>query len=342
MSQTIHNRTYFSEVTILHVIGVISIFSCHVLQLTGPRMVAETLMSGIPIFLFVSGFLAGVKERSYNKRWMFLKARRILLPYYLVLISVFTIFVVLGGHIVPRQWAVLFVNLQGFTNFLFFNDQIGYWSPLNIGLGHLWFVTIIMLCYLLVPFVNASYKHLPWLRRNIWIFLIVLLFVVEPILIYYNMTIGNLLIFFIGFFFAKEKIAITKKLFMWFMIAMCFFVLIRIVSKTYIDDTLLYNHFISSLATKAIGVGIVVMVFYIRSLWPAVIDRMAKWKIVIWIDAIIYEIFLIHHIFIKGSWSVFNIVNNTFEAVGIILLISLVGSYLLHIVSMFIENKILK
>lgn len=340
MNSTIQNRTYFSEVTILHVIGVIIIFSCHVFQVTGPRLVGETLMAGIPLFLFVSGFLAGFKEVPFNQLWMKRKAKRILLPYYVMLIVVFVAYVSWGGQFIPKQWIVLFVNLQGLTNFLFFNDQIGYWSPLNIGLGHFWFVTIILLCYLLVPVVNACYKQLPWLQRNVWKFLLLLLFVAEPILVYYNITIGNILIFFIGFFFAKKKIVITPKLFTWSMIAMCLFVSLRVLSRNYLDDTILYNHYISGLASKAIGIGIVMMVFQIRDWCPVFVDKIAKWKVIVWLDSIIYEVFLVHHIFIKGSWSVFNFVNSTVEAVGFMLVISLAGSYLLHKISLSIEKKI--
>lgn len=327
------NRGWYSEITLLHCLGVLMIFFGHVAQRIGQNVLGELLITGVPLFLFVSGFLAGNREVAYNQDWFKRKARRILVPYYMVVIPVLCIFTLMGGAILFIQWFVLLTNLQGLTNFLFMNDLTGYWAPLNQGLGHFWFVTIIMLCYLLVPGLNAVYRQLPWLRKNIWSVLLAIVFVVEPMLLFYNIKIGYIVLFFIGFFFACKKVEITHCLFFFSMVVFAFLIVMRLVSRTWLDDTVIYNHYISGLASTAVGLGIVAVFFYLRKLRPAFVDRVAKMKAIVWLDSIIYEVFLIHHIFIKGSWSVFSVVNNIWAGTALVLFITLVASVIVHRIS---------
>ena len=336
-------RTFFPEITLLHCIGVLMIFFGHVAQVFNYNLLGEVLITGVPLFLFISGFLTGNKETMYNGNWLKKKARRILIPYYLVIITIFFIFVIWHKEpVLAKQWIVLLTNIQGLSNYVFFNDLMGYWSPLNLGVGHLWFVTIIMLCYLLVPCVNALYKQIPWFKRNLWSVLFFFILVVGPFLFFYNLTLGYFVTFFMGYFFAREKVKMTNELFCVSMAVMVVLLLLRVVSRIWLDNTFIYNHYISGLGSLALGLGIVMIVFYLRMIFPTFIDKTANLKVVVWLESIIYEFYLIHHIIIKGSWSFYKFGYNPILTTVVILVVTVCLSLLLKSATNLLVSKVLK
>ena len=220
--------------------------------------------------------------------------------------------------------------------------MMGYWSPLGQGLGHFWFVTIIMICYLFVPIANAVYNDIPWFRNNIWFVLLAIVAVLEPYLLFYNMNFGNIVVFFIGFFFARKQIRMTHKLFIFSILTMFVLSLMRILTRSYLDNTVIYNYYISGLATTAIGLGIVMTVFYLRFLFPDIIDRISTIKVIVWLESIIYEFYLIHHVIIKGSWSFYKFGYNPILTTIVILIVTVCLSLLLKSVTNLLVSKIFK
>lgn len=112
------------EIVLLHCIGVLMILFGHFAQYFNYGMLGEILITGVPLFLFMSGYLVGFKPTPPDiKKWLKKKASRILVPYYIILISIFGIYLAFSSEtFIPKQWLFLFTNLQGFTNYLFLND----------------------------------------------------------------------------------------------------------------------------------------------------------------------------------------------------------------------------
>lgn len=51
-----------SAITVLHVLGMLMILLCHFFQTAGLYLLGEIFIIGVPLFLFVSGYLSGLKE----------------------------------------------------------------------------------------------------------------------------------------------------------------------------------------------------------------------------------------------------------------------------------------
>lgn len=336
------SRKWYSEIVLLHCVGMLMILFAHIAHANGFMGIGEILISGVPLFLFVSGFLVGARPCNHNITWIGKKTKRILLPYYLLLFVVFVLHLILQtDQLVAKQWIILFANMQGLKNFLFHNDLTGYYSPLEQGLGHLWFVTIIMICYLLVPIMEKVFEFPFWKRHSI-VLILVTVFVLWPVLLFYNVAIGSIMIFFLGFLFAKHGIEVNDKRFVLASLLLVFLFGTRLLARACIDGAIIYNYYIASLSNSVIGLWIVMLFFYLRYRMPNLIDKVASWKAVLWLESIIYEFYLIHHIIIKGSWSFYNFGYNPILTSVVILVVTIGLSLLLKSATNHLVSKVFK
>ncbi len=317
------------------------IFVCHIFQrLNWNTAVAELLTSGVPLFLFVSGYLTGISNKTRDKVWLIRRSKRVLLPYYILLLLVFLVCLFIGQRPITPYWLFFAANIQGLKNFLFLGDIFcGIEPPVGGGLGHFWYVTIIMLCYIAIfTYSRLKVKKLISISS---ISLFVCMLIAWPLLLLLNIQLNSILAFLGGAILAKVNKGYTATGMCLVTIAVAFFVALRFVARYYIDGSLYYNEFLAPLTCDIVAIWIFYFVFYIGKLKPSIIDRIASWKGIVALDAIIYEFFLTHHMFIKGSWSVFDIVNNTAMAIFVLLCISLVSSVLLNKLCK-ISTKLLK
>lgn len=333
-------RKWYSEIVLLHCMGMLMILFAHIAHANGYLNVGELLITGVPLFLFVSGFLVGTKPAVHNLAWLSKKAKRILVPYYILLIVVLALYLVLQTEPFQwKQWVFLFADMQGLTNFVFYNDITGYYAPLAQGVGHFWFVTVIMLCYLMVPFFEKVCEF-DFCKRHGKVLIIATILIVQPFLLFYNVQI-SCFVFFLGYLFAKNRIELTTKR---FVLATALTVLLfasRLIARQYLDGTVLYNHYVANLSNSAIGLWLVALLFYLRNMKPHLIDGIASWKIVVWMESIIYEVYLVHHIIIKGSWSFYGFGLNFWLATTLVLAATIVLSILLKTVSKFVTQRII-
>ena len=334
-------RGWYSEIVLLHCMGMLMILFAHIAHANGYMNVGELLITGVPLFLFVSGFLVGARPAQHNMAWVAKKAKRILVPYYVLLIVVLALYLVLQAEPFQwKQWAFLFADMQGLTNFVFYNDITGYYAPLAQGVGHFWFVTVIMLCYLSVPFFVKVCEFV-FCKRHGKALIIATIVIVQPILLFYNVQIAYFVLFFLGYLFAKNRIEMSTKR---FALATALTVLLfacRLTARQYLDGTVLYNHYVANLSNSAIGLWLVALVFYLRNMKPQLIDGIASWKFVVWMESIIYEVYLVHHIIIKGSWSFYGFGLNFWLATALVLVATIVLSILLKTASKFVTQTII-
>lgn len=138
-------------ITILHIIGMVMILLCHICQEAGFYLLGEIFIIGVPLFLYVSGYLSGVRKIDNVKRWLGKKAVRILTPYYIFILILFLIYEITGSaEISMFQWIFCLLNLQG-LNYTYWGFET---YGAVAGCGHLWFLTTIMLCYLITPLLD--------------------------------------------------------------------------------------------------------------------------------------------------------------------------------------------
>ena len=103
---------------------------------------------GVQIFFFMSGYLYGGREINNAKEWFLRQFKKISKPYYLYLLLFIPIIYWLdSGSLSLSKIVVELAFLEGFMS----DYQIGY-------LGQHWFLSYILLCYLLMPLVLTKIK----------------------------------------------------------------------------------------------------------------------------------------------------------------------------------------
>lgn len=114
--------------------ATIMIVSCHIFQHYNCR-IAYWLDAGVQIFFFMSGFLFG--QRRIIDGYSFIKKHvgRILLDYYVCLFIDLVLYTVFTRD---------YLTLKGILGLVFFYDVIE-------GLGHLWFIPVIVCLYIATP-----------------------------------------------------------------------------------------------------------------------------------------------------------------------------------------------
>ena len=137
--------------SIIRVFAMTLIVSCHIAQCYD-LPIAFLLNIGVQIFFFMSGFLYGRLDIT-GSSFVFYKKRflKVYLPYYIFLAVVIVVYAVFRLYKFNVQQIFLYLlNLQWFS------------TPID-GLNHLWFLTVLMVGYLLTPWVKRSFeKHPVW------------------------------------------------------------------------------------------------------------------------------------------------------------------------------------
>ena len=148
-SETNSNDIYKNKdfaIQIIRVISMLFIIICHLCDYSNNPYISslgQFFNIGVFIFLFISGFLYGSKKIDNNKKWLFHRLKKIMVPVY-----VFVCFFILFNFILTK-----FLNLNYFFIYLL---DLQYFFGSMPNIGHLWFCTIIMICYLLLPLMNIK------------------------------------------------------------------------------------------------------------------------------------------------------------------------------------------
>lgn len=132
-------------VSVLRAAAVVCILFCHLFEAYG-KAGSGLLYVGVPVFFAISGFLYGKRTIT---NWRQLALRRIMklyLPYLLFIVPALMLYLVFKPDKMPVFTACMYLfNLQGVSGGV-------------AGLNHLWFVTAIMACYLLLPCLQLFRK----------------------------------------------------------------------------------------------------------------------------------------------------------------------------------------
>lgn len=165
----------------------------------------------------------------------------------------------------------------------------------NRGGAHLWFVSVIFLCYLVTPLLQKIKK---WL-----IIVISMLIVMGDGLCYLShvggMTILYTSVYIIGYYFRNKEKEITK------VNAVAIIILsliIRLVSMKYLDGTVIYDCLLVYLTHTALAIGLF-------SLGRRIFDLKSRSSID-WFDDISYFVYITHYMFMVGPLRTMGLTSN--------------------------------
>lgn len=134
------------SISFIRLISFLLIITCHIQQYLN-IVLAWWFNVGVQIFLCISGYLYGMcggVEIADDVMFYKKRIRKILIPYYAVVIPVIII-----------QW-------------IFFSEEIGAAKIIHVllcrdtlsGGGHLWFIPTILICYILTPYLGRYLRSM--------------------------------------------------------------------------------------------------------------------------------------------------------------------------------------
>ena len=322
------------SIMLLHIIGMVMIVLRHVAQMENNGILGEIFICGVPLFLFVSGYLTGKKEVEKVGRWYLKKVQRIWIPLFVFVIVHFTVLEITKTKDVSfLQWMFCIFNLQGF-NYTFWKFQL---YGAVVGAGHLWFLTTLMFAYLLVPVLQefGKIKLKTWQKRLV----LPILLLVQLGLLYVGGQMSYLITFFSGYFLAKrpEKLRGGKN-YLFVTLLTVLTTTARLVSRQVIDATLFYDSYIALISAAMIGVWIFYTVFFIEEKMPKLM-RIFDCKIVRFIEKVSFYVYLTHMMFIEDTYLILNHIGNKPLRYTIGAILSFVTAILLWLI---VEKVILK
>lgn len=295
----------------IRALSVMMIVNCHILQAIDNRW-AWVLNVGVQIFFCMSGFLHAGKYK--NNYWTFVlaKVERVYVPYIIYFTLVLLIYLLFRRDLVTTRNLLGHISaLQAFTGTL-------------EGLGHLWFITIILLCYLLTPVAEKLYGKY---GLCFWCAVALISFIwFWKISLYYNYCLW-ILVYFIGYF---SRTYIKK---LGFFLIILSLVLIAILPSYHIHSG---NHFDSWMHAIG-GVWIFLSIYYFNQYF----NKLRSFVWLKYVDNYSYEIYLTHHLFIQSPFDFLKMTKYFTVNLIIITLAIAASSYFLRIISQkLLNNKI--
>lgn len=303
-------------ISVIRVLAMSLIIACHFAQVYG-YTIAFLLNVGVQIFFLTSGFLYGKIEvmqplEFYKKRLL-----RVYVPYILVVAVVLLIQGLVGAwQFNFRDVLIYACNLQGFV------------STSVDGLNHLWFLSVLMICYLLVPWLQRLLNYKPWLLVGV----VIVVSLVEFFFIQKMYPICAWIVLFIaGMVYGKyESPKVSLSVLIGAAVLMTgmlpFFCLEHLTDPE-------WAHY-----SVWLHCGLAILIFVaIYYLLPKFISETANLPVLKQVDKISYEVYLIHHPLIMGPLALLTVT----PYVGLNIAIILITTVALAYVCKQIVNKLI-
>lgn len=316
------------SISCCRIVAMLFIIICHIIKyyefIPGSSMLGQFFNVGVNVFLLISGIIYGSRNEINWKHFFLRRYLKVLLPVQIWTISVF---IFLGC----KNWEMFLMYVLGLNGFFRIQSIIGINYP-SVGLGHTWFVTIILLCYLLIPLLQKGKETLSDIgyRRlvgYIWIFSILLSL--------FRIHIFTLALFVTGYLIGKEK-TLEKEITLETITKICvlavFLMVIRVISNIMIDGHVMYSGIIIPLCMSVVGMAIVLLIhfFCTHFTW---IESIANSKSFLWVERLSYFVYITHYFFVADN--VYNVYTNygIVCATGVFICLTILFAILLYYVS---------
>lgn len=330
------NDNQSKAISLIRAISALMIVWCHIFQGLDNEL-AWWFNVGVQIFLFMSGFL--MAKDYIGSPFIFLKKRlvKILMPYYILLIITFIIYNILGIKINSGSILTYILCLQGIT-----------YANIIPGLEHLWFISIIIICYVLTLILNTI-REKAINNKFVYIITFIFLLVTQIIINYTSLPTAfgaRIGAFILGYFIAcKSQYSISEKLFknigiltMVTLLVRLYFTYIKSIDSININN--LFNNYFVNWQHTLLGMCIFVSLYYIFSSNKNLNNT--NFKLLDIISKYSYEIYLVHQIFILGPLSILFLSKCLIFNLLVIFILIILFSILINKISINLKNIIFK
>lgn len=308
MIQKVISTSESCAISLLRSISMSCIIACHIFQGYGSPY-AWIFNMGVQVFLAISGYLYGGKTVLSWKYWFETRLRKLYIPYLLFLLICIPIYYCYASNEISLVKILLHIfDLQGIIP-----------SSGISGLGHLWFMSAIAICYLSTPLLQRFRKS----SYTLPLLLIVAL--LEFSLVRFaEWPFSWLLVYALGYLYASGN----KQGRILIVIFMSIALLSSLIFISW--DDILRNGLWNQLLHISFGVLTVITFSFIANCRDFSIFSS---RILTVVDRYSYDIYIVHHIFIIGPFSVLFLFASPFVNVVLILGLTFLMAFVLNKVS---------
>lgn len=306
------------SLSIIRVLSMCLIVACHITQ-KYDMPIAFLLNVGVQIFFFTSGFLYGKLEITSIKDFVKKRFTKVYIPYFIVILLLISSYIIFSIEDISIKQIVSYVlNIQLFTN------------PIGGG-NHLWFLTVIMICYAITPLLQRTLKNNP-----IIVFIGLILFAIAEFVFVQKLygLCASICLYIFGMLVGRCE---TKKINLG----------INILSGLVVVglfSVFTWNHLIDAEYKEYntwlhFNLGIFIFIS-LYNILPFFINENKKYKLLKQADSISYEVYLVHHPIILGPLSLLLITPYYSINIMIVIILSVIMAYALKYCCSFINSKL--
>lgn len=335
-TENIQKKDY--SISAARLVAMCFIVACHIMQrddfasnINGAHIGwAFWFNIGVQMFLFISGLLYGRKRKIAITDFYKKSFPKLLIEYY---VFVFVMLVVI--HFSP----LIEISDEEVIGLLTFS---GYAS----GIEHLWFIPLILFCYLLVPIFSDVLNALDE-RSDLrfWIESILLLFLVHKVTerLFKFFAPAWINCFLIGMIYSRIEARGKNSRYAFNIIVslLCLLIIPLQFRLDYWPHRELPLFFLKRYGYFTnyghVCLGIITVVF-IRFLYNKKSSTSTRHYILNWSDRYSYSVYLVHHVFIQSALGCVEFITNRLIAIPLAILLSIVSAVVLYNVSEVIRK----
>ncbi len=281
------------SIQLIRVMAMTMILCDHILMHVSFSMksiVIQITNSGVLIFLFISGYLYGNKHVNKWMEWFKNRVIRICIPMWIFMVIDFIVSAVVWNVFNLKNVFIYIFNLQG----ILAADTRG-------GAGQLWFLTLIMICYIITPLLQ-------WIReknlnKNIGILTVLFAMVAQIFLAYFTdvgMVAGHTLswciiaigVYVVGYFIGNKilpECIENKRIVITTVLTVAASVMVIIFNSKF-DGQIIYDRIIIYYGLLVMDLWLCTIVYWLGKHIKS--DRAIK--IITHFDTISYEVYIVH------------------------------------------------
>lgn len=314
-----------SSLSVIRLISLILIIACHILQ--GLDLESAFWVNiGVQMFFFLSGYLYGLKDIEDTKEFYKKRFKRIMLPYIILVI----IMLVLEHVFADRAYkvSVIIGNLIGTQ----------YFSGRIRTLTHAWFISYILICYLITPLLQKLDISTKFIKKVVYLCLFIVALSYFKVI---NVVAPWMCNYIIGYYYSryyKKYEHNDNKFVLIFVIIAIIFTIFRVILQynlikvdwpLFIEDNILA---IKQWSHVLLGCSICIILYKILSKLNIKYNCILKFS-----DKMSYYIYLVHQIFILYYFSLLGLTGSLFVNIIIIFIVSIVAGVILYYLEKLLE-----
>ena len=326
----------------IRTIAMFFIVFCHYAPtFLGSSALGVLFSIGVPVFLIISGYLYGRKNIPNIKNWYLKQFVKISIPVYIYFIIVgLTLSIFNNAGIITFKDIIKHLFLiQGFVN-----TSLG-----NIFTAHLWFISFILLSYVITPLLQKIREKsisLKYIILSLFLLSIIeILAILNFNLQSFSVCIPYIFLYIYFYFYSAANKKITTKKYILLSIGMTLSVVCRLYFK-YLADTkgmfysAIYDKVIVMYTSLILATWIFFTIYLLCQKFDTFVDKL--YPFINLCDKYSFYIYICHQMFLTGICNAKGVTNNFLVDTLIFVISTILSASVLKFISEFFINTINK